>query len=209
MALPTLFANLTSATGAQLDGDFAALGAITPIASTLSGTNVLVFTPVANTPTVTGYAQGLILWGVAAAANTGATTASTGSLAALPVYKDTTAGPIALVGGEIAAGNVVFLIYDAALASGAGGWHLSAVPMPATTTGSGNTVLATAPTLSAVVLTTAGYTVATLPTAATHKGQIAYVTDASVATASVGAALTGGGSNTMPVFCNGTAWVYG
>jgi hypothetical protein len=54
-----------------------------------------------------------------------------------------------------------------------------------------------------------GYTVATLPAAsAALKGARAFVTDASVAAPTFMSAATGGGNNTVPVFCTGTAWVY-
>jgi len=54
----------------------------------------------------------------------------------------------------------------------------------------------------------AGYTVATLPTAGTA-GRYAYVTDQLTTCAAAGAALTGGGSVVCPVFDNGSAWVGG
>lgn len=41
------------------------------------------------------------------------------------------------------------------------------------------------------------------------KGARAMVTDATAATYLIGASVTGGGSNTIPVFCNGLAWVAG
>lgn len=51
----------------------------------------------------------------------------------------------------------------------------------------------------------AGYTVSTLPTCnATYKGVIAHATD--VTTVTYNATPTGGGSNDVPVYCNGTAW---
>lgn len=50
-----------------------------------------------------------------------------------------------------------------------------------------------------------GYTVSTLPTGTV--GAIAYVTDQLTTCAVAGAALTGGGAVTCPVFYNGTAWV--
>jgi hypothetical protein len=54
--------------------------------------------------------------------------------------------------------------------------------------------------------------VAGLPAAASgYKGYRGYVTDATVAytSANVGSTVAGGGSNTVPVFCNGTNWVIG
>lgn len=55
-------------------------------------------------------------------------------------------------------------------------------------------------------------TVAQLPAAATAwRGYRAYVTDASVAYsgANIGTTVVGGGTNVVPVFCNGSAWVIG
>ena len=214
MPLPTLFAALTAATGEELDANFAALGALTPIPCAVSGTNALVLTPASSAPTVSGYANYGAFIGIASAANTGSVTVAVGALPVLGAYKDTSAGPAALVAGDIETGNVIQFIYDTALAGGAGGFHL-ATPSPHATTGSGAQVLATGPTLTAVTAsgafqTTNSYTVATLPAAgAGTKGLRAYVTDASVATASVGTAVVGGGTNTMPVWCNGAAWAYG
>ena len=53
---------------------------------------------------------------------------------------------------------------------------------------------------------TGGYTVAALP-ASPGTGARAYVTDQSVACTAAGAALTGSGAVTCPVFYNGSAWV--
>ena len=78
-----------------------------------------------NTPSVPSYANYAVFSGVAAATNTGGTTVAVNSLSALTVYKDTVAGPVALSGGEIVAGNVLYLIYDSALNTGAGGFHLN------------------------------------------------------------------------------------
>ena len=239
MAIPTLFATLNAATGAELDANFAALGALTPIPCTVAGTNTLVLTPAANTPSLAVYSNYGVFIGIAAATNTGAVTAAIGSLPPLPVYKDTTAGPVALAGGEIVIENAVWVMYDSALNSGTGGFHLLNEPPTVTVsgsptsgqiavwgtggaiggvavTGTGNVVLAAGATITpasvatAALQTTTAYTVATLPAASAGlKGSRAFVTDASVATASIGAAITGSGSNVMPVFCNGTAWVYG
>ena len=41
MSLPTTFAALTTATGQQLDNNFSALGALTPIPCSVSGTNAI------------------------------------------------------------------------------------------------------------------------------------------------------------------------
>ena len=56
----------------------------------------------------------------------------------------------------------------------------------------------------------ASYLVAALPTGASaSQGARTWVTDAASATYSVGATVTGGGTNVIPVFFNGTAWVAG
>jgi hypothetical protein len=239
MTLPTIFATLSNATGAELDANFAALGAIAPIPGAVTGTNALVLTPAVNTPSITSLTGGQLFVGTIVAANTGSATLAVGSLSALTIYKDTTAGPVLLTGGEMAAGNIGIWVYDASLSSGAGGFHFASVPPSVAksgsassgqiaqwtgantvaglaTTGTGNAVLATGPTITGAAITattlqtTTAYTVATLPAAvAGLRGSRAYVTDASLSTASVGAALAGGGANVMPVFCNGAAWVYG
>ena len=129
MTLPNSFSTVTQAQGSWLDENFAALGAITPIPCTVTGTNTLTLTPLANAPSITAYSALQLYCCVAAHTNTGATTAGVGSLAGLSVYKDTSAGPAALAGGEIVIGNFVALAYDAALNAGAGGFHLVA-PMP-------------------------------------------------------------------------------
>ena len=52
------------------------------------------------------------------------------------------------------------------------------------------------------------YTVATLPTASTsNAGTRTFVSDSSTTT--FGATVTGGGTNTVPVYSNGTSWKIG
>jgi hypothetical protein len=55
------------------------------------------------------------------------------------------------------------------------------------------------------------YTVATLPTASTAlAGTRAAVSNSNAAySGNAGATVAGGGSNIVPVFCNGTNWVIG
>ena len=125
MALPYSFTSNTSPTGAQLDDDLAALGALTIIACAISGTNTLALAPNANTPTVSAYANYMTFVGRAANANsTGGVTANVGAVGALNVYKDSAAGPAVLTGGEIQPFNLIVLIYDTALDGGSGGFHL-------------------------------------------------------------------------------------
>lgn len=124
MPLPFIFANATTVTTPQLDSNFAALGALTAIPCSVTGTNALTLTGLANTPTVSAYTNYLPFSAIAVATNTGATTARYGSLAALSIYKDSPTGPVVLAGNEIVIGNLITLIYDAALNAGAGGFHL-------------------------------------------------------------------------------------
>jgi hypothetical protein len=52
------------------------------------------------------------------------------------------------------------------------------------------------------------YTVATLPTASTtNAGSRTFVSDSTTTT--FGATVTGGGTNTVPVYSNGTSWKVG
>ena len=113
----------------RLKNDISAgFGALTPIPCSVSGTNAITMITALNTPSVPSYANYAVFSGVAAATNTGGTTVAVNSLSALTVYKDTVAGPVALSGGEIVAGNVLYLIYDSALNTGAGGFHLNSQP---------------------------------------------------------------------------------
>lgn len=120
----TLFANATAATGAQLDNNLIAVSNQAPIPCSVAGTNTIGLTAKSNVYAITAYTNNLMVSGVAAATNTGSVTAALGSLAALPVYKDAQAGPVLLTGNEIVVGCAFTLIYDAALNSGNGGWHL-------------------------------------------------------------------------------------
>lgn len=127
MALPFVFTGNTTPTGEQLDADLNALGALTPIPCVVAGTNAITLTPEANTPTPT-YAPYSQFTGVASGTNTTAVTAQVGALPSLAVYKDTIAGPVQLSGFEIVANTKLLLMYDPALNSGAGGFHLISPP---------------------------------------------------------------------------------
>jgi hypothetical protein len=129
MALPFAFTGNVTPTGEQLDADLAALGALTPIPCVVAGSNNITLTPEPNTP-VPAYAPFSQYSGIAAATNTTAVNAQVGTLASLAVYKDTFAGPVALTGGEIVLNTKVLLMYDPALNSGAGGFHLISPAVP-------------------------------------------------------------------------------
>ena len=51
-----------------------------------------------------------------------------------------------------------------------------------------------------------GYTYATLPTGVT--GMRAYITDAPTTLPTWGSSASGGGTRTLPVFYNGSAWIF-
>lgn len=125
MAFPNTFAAVTTATGAQLDANFNAAGNLGVIPSAVSGGNTITLTPTAGiTPTIAAYANYMRFSGVVATTNTAATSLRINALASLVCYKDSLAGPVALSGGELIAGNAFTAIYDSALNSGAGGWHI-------------------------------------------------------------------------------------
>jgi hypothetical protein len=121
--------NLTNSLVA-LDANFTTFGALVPIPCTISGINTLTLTQNAvglvPTPTIQGYSTGMLFTGIAAASNSGPVQAQVGSLGLLNVYTDTILGPALLIFNEIIANCAISLLYDAALNSGAGGFHLIA-----------------------------------------------------------------------------------
>lgn len=125
MPLPVTFAALTSPVPlANLDLNFAAVGALTTLPCTVTGTNALTLTLAANTPTIAAYNNYMRFSAIAASDSSSTVTAGVGALGALPVYKDGINGPEVLFGGEIQAGALIILTYDSALNSGSGGFHL-------------------------------------------------------------------------------------
>jgi hypothetical protein len=124
----TQFQNSVVAQAAALDNNFATFGALVPIPCTISGTNTLTLTQngvgLVPTPTLSAYTTGMLFTGIASTSNSAGVTVQVGSLPALTVYKDILAGPSPLSGGEIIGLNAVSFLFDAALASGAGGFHL-------------------------------------------------------------------------------------
>ncbi len=113
---------------AALDNNFVTLSVADPISCVIAGTNTLTLTQNAAglvpSTTIAAYSQNLLFTGIATATNTNAVTAAAGSLPALNVYKDSSAGPVLLSGNEIILNNAISLLYDGALNSGAGGFHL-------------------------------------------------------------------------------------
>jgi hypothetical protein len=190
MTLPTTFAALTDATGAELDANFAALGACTTIPCSVSGTNVLVLTPLTNTPAVPAYADYMQFSFTAVGTNTTGVMAQVGSLPALDVARDTPAGRMALIGNEIVAGDFCILAFDTAVDSGAGGFHLlSTRQVPQYQQGVAATVnSSTAVTLTAAALTGNGTGVGIVLRTGSASGGVSDVTDTA---ANILAALPG------------------
>lgn len=154
MALTYIFSNQTQPNLAWLDVDLAEVGALTTLPCVIAGTNSLTLTQSANTPTIAAYANYIRFSGIIAVTNTSTVTAQVGSLAALPVYKDTSAGPVALVSGDLKSSNYVVLTYDSALNSGGGGFHVNA---PSAGSGTGTvTSVATGTGLTGGPITTTG-----------------------------------------------------
>jgi hypothetical protein len=125
----TQFENNTQNSLVALDNNFTTFGALVPIPCAIAGTNALTLTQnaagIVPTPTISAYTTNMLFTGIAASTNTGTATATVGSVGALNIYKDTVGGPVLLSGGEIVANNAISLRYDAALNSGAGGFHLT------------------------------------------------------------------------------------
>ena len=125
MAYSVTFAGLTAPVMSQLDTVFTQTGNLGIIPGVVTGTNDLTFTPTAGrTPNITAYFDGLQIAAVVVTTNTGPMTARVAALAALNVYKDSPAGPVALTGGEAISTCMIGLRYNSALNAGAGGWHI-------------------------------------------------------------------------------------
>lgn len=120
------YAAQTAPTMSELDQTFADAGALGIVPCTASGTNAITLTPNANTPTISAYANYQAFSFIAKATSTGAVTIGVSALAALNAYKDTAGGPIQLQSGDVINVNYYLAIYDLALNSGAGGFHVVA-----------------------------------------------------------------------------------
>lgn len=140
MALPVIFSDILSPrrpTLAELDENFAALGALVVVPGTVVGTNNIVFTQNADTPAIVQLAPYKIFSFIAAGTNTASVMISIAGLAAIGVYKDTPSGPAPLAGGEIVAQTYTTVIYDPLLNNGAGAFHLGVSPSLGVATTSG------------------------------------------------------------------------
>lgn len=150
-----------------------------------------------------------------------------GSLSVIPGRRNTTGGDLSM--GSIsaginsctawgyAAGKYMDASYQVAISAGLDRANATGMKNDGLIFGQevpGNTPAQFAQINGATRLGTISMTVATLTTAlpanANNIGRRAYVNDSNVAYAgNAGATVAGGGSNVVPVFCNGTNWVIG
>lgn len=106
-------ASITALTGLTTPITAAQGGSQYYTAGTAGGTANAI-TLATTVPSVAGYAltQGNLVSFQASATNTGATTLAVGSTAATNVYKQTSSGLVALIGGEITIGQTALVYYD-------------------------------------------------------------------------------------------------
>lgn len=129
MALPWTFANATTLFTSRLDDNYNALGALTVIPCTATGTNTIALTPAANTPTISAYSNlAPVFLFLAAASNSGATTVNVNGIGAKNLYKNN--GATAVGSGDIVIGGLYLVSYNSALNGAVGGF---VVDNPATT----------------------------------------------------------------------------
>lgn len=123
----TTFGALTNPTLPELDTNLLTLAQASSIPCVVSGAaNALILTPVAGMPPVAALANYMSFTAIAGSTNSGATTVQIGALTALNAYKDTAAGPVAMVGTEIVQNCAYQFVYDSTLNSNAGGFHVNA-----------------------------------------------------------------------------------
>lgn len=132
MTLPVTFGPLTATSMGQLDQNFTAVGALTTIQCSATGTNSIVLTPAANQPTVNGYniPNPLKFGFVAPASSSGSVTLEIGALGFLPVY---TQNGVQATSGTLVSGNYYEVTYTTGSIynGGSGAWVLSSY-QPAT-----------------------------------------------------------------------------
>lgn len=127
MALPVTFGPQTTVSLGQLAQNFNALGALTVIQCSSSGTNAIVLTPAANAPAINAYGlPNPVKFGFLAPASTsGAVTLEVGALGFFPVY---TTNGVQATSGTLIVGNYYEVTYTtgAIYNAGNGAWVLSA-----------------------------------------------------------------------------------
>lgn len=125
MTLPHIFGPIAGGTQIPLsflDDNFNALGAMTIIPCTASGTNAISLTPLANTTAPAAYANYQMFGFVAANTSTGALTAAFLALGARNVYLAN--GTTQAGSGDIVAGVFYIVAFNSVLNGGAGGFEI-------------------------------------------------------------------------------------
>jgi hypothetical protein len=125
MTLPVTFATLTQGNQplSLLDEQFAALGVLTFLPCNASGSNSIILTPFAGTPTVPIYTNFCpkVVW-TQSIGNTGPVTIALAGLSPLPAFKNNGALPVG--NGDLQAGLTYSASYVASLNGGLGGFLL-------------------------------------------------------------------------------------
>lgn len=125
----TTFGATPNATGLEQDVNFAALARMGAFPCTTGGNaNAIVLTLLdASSPPNNAYQNYTDYAFIVASTNNSAVTIKVGALAALNAYKDTSAGPVALVSGELVQNCLCIATYDSTLNASAGGFHVRVV----------------------------------------------------------------------------------
>ena len=129
----------------------------------------------------------------------------TGYIQTTSNYRFTGGSNSYLFSTQSANSTVTMSMWDGATAQNVMTWKTTGVVINDTTITTGYKLDVNGAVRITGVVTTGGYTVATLPTGAV--GMRAYVTNALAPT--FGATVVGGGAVTIPVFYDGTAWIVG
>lgn len=216
MAFPWIFANLAAGNqpASKLDDNFNALGTYATVPCTAAGTNAITLTPVSGTPTIGSLNQLQSYRFLAAATSTSAVTIQVLALGFLPAYYPGVSGPVAANSGNVVIGECYDAIYDVALNSGAGGFHLYNVIPPSAIspithvsgTYTTNTNLSTLMLLNDTVpLNTAGTQVISISVVTTSATQRTRLRFSGIGTTDSNAAIIGGifqGSTCILAFAN-------
>jgi len=124
----TVFHTTPNPTGQELDDNLTALSRMGAFPCTVGGSANAITLAFADTnaPPLNAYPNYQEFSFIATATNNSAVTIKVGALATLNAYKDTPTGPVALSGAEIVLNCGYIAMYDLALNSGAGGFHVRA-----------------------------------------------------------------------------------
>ncbi len=125
----TTFGSTPNPTGQELDTNLLALARMGAYPCSVSGSaNAIVLALLdTNAPPNNAYQNYVDYAFIVALTNNAPVTIRVGSLASLNAYKDTSAGPVALAGGELVQNCLCVATYDSTLNASAGGFHVRVV----------------------------------------------------------------------------------